>query len=148
MITPLDIENKEFKNGMFGYDKTDVEEFMDQVLTDYESLYKENIALKDKLATLTDGIKQYKTIEESLQNALVIAQTTGEEVKSAAKEKADNIILEAELRAKEIINNANIEISELTSRINESKREYEAFKAKAISMLKAQEKLFSNDIAD
>ena len=144
MITPLDIENKEFKNGMFGYDKADVEEFLDQVLTDFEALYKENIALKDKVSTLSDGINQYKTMEDSLQNALLIAQATGEEVKKSAQEKAENIVKEAELRASEIINNANHEILDITNQYNNVKREFEAFKAQINSIIKSQERLLND----
>lgn len=141
MLTPLDIENREFKNGMFGYDKADVEEFLDQVLTDYETLYKENIALKDKIDTLGDGIRQYKTMEDSLHQAIIIAQSTGEEVKKAAAEKAENIIKEAELRANELINEANAEVSSIKSNYNDVKRDFENFKIQALSLIKSQEKL-------
>ena len=58
MITPLDIQNKEFKKVMRGYKESEVDEFLDKVIVDYEKLYKENIELKDKIALLNEQIDQ------------------------------------------------------------------------------------------
>ena len=58
MITPLDIQNKEFKKSFRGYKESEVDQFLDEIIEDYEKLYKENIELKDKILILTDQIKQ------------------------------------------------------------------------------------------
>ena len=98
MLTPLDIENKTFnKQIMSGYNVDEVQNFMNELLRDYEKLYKENIEYKDKIDMLNQGIQHYKSIEDTLQNALVVAQGTAESVKQNAKAEADNIIKEAEL---------------------------------------------------
>ena len=138
MLTPLEIENKEFKKGVMGYDKLDVEEFMSVVLRDYEALYKENIALKDKINMLSDGIKQYKTVEETLQNTLIMAQTSADEVRKNAQQKADNIIKEANIRSDEIIANANRSVFDINNQYNNIKRDYEMFKAKMLTLLNSQ----------
>ena len=96
MLTPLEIEKHKFKKELFGYSAGEVDEFNEMVAENYEKLYKENIALKDKINLLTNAVKQYKSMEETLQNAIIVAQSTGEEVQKNAREKAGNIIREAE----------------------------------------------------
>ncbi|MDK2798629.1 MAG: cell division initiation protein [Clostridiales bacterium] len=138
MLTPLDIENKRFKKKPFGYSELEVEEFLTKVVEDYEKLYKENIELKDKIAVLNEGIQHYKSIEETLQNTLVVAQSTGEEIKKNAYEKAENILKEAETKASQIIANANQEVSKINYRYEELKRNISVFKAKIESLIHAQ----------
>ena len=47
MLTPLDIQNKKFKKTLRGYDIKAVEEFLEEIMYDYEKVYKENVELKD-----------------------------------------------------------------------------------------------------
>ena len=68
MITPIDIQARNFKTGM-GYSKADVDAFFQTLTTDFETLYRENLELKDKINILNDGINHYKSIEKSLQKA-------------------------------------------------------------------------------
>lgn len=138
MLTPLDIENKVFKKSTFGYDKADVEEFLSVVLDSYEKSYKENIVLRDRMNVLTDGIQQYKNMEDSLQSALVIAQSTGEEVKKSAREKAENILKEVEIRSFEMISSAKSEVNNINAKFNEVRRELEQYKFQMISLLNYQ----------
>ena len=103
MITPLDIENKKFsKQMMNGYNVEDVDDFLDELVVDYEKNYKELAEANDKIEKLTKDLEQYKNLEKTLQNTLVMAQTTAEEVKIAAKQQADQLIAEARNKASEI----------------------------------------------
>ena len=63
MLTPLEIENRKFKKEFHGYSKTEVEEFMRVISENYELIYKENLANKDKINMLSSAIKQYKSME-------------------------------------------------------------------------------------
>ena len=72
MLTPVDIQNKVFKGGI-GFDKKDVEAFMHELSSDYEQLYRSNVELKDKVATLNESLQHYRTIEESVQKSLTIS---------------------------------------------------------------------------
>lgn len=74
MLTPLDIENREFKKTMGGYNRDDVEDFMSLLLVDYEKLYKENLASRDKITALNEAVEHYKGQEETMQNAILAAQ--------------------------------------------------------------------------
>ena len=96
MITPLDIENKKFsKQMMNGYNVEDVDDFLDELVIDYEKNYKELAEANEKIDKLTNELEQYRNLEKTLQNTLVMAQSTAEEVKVVAKQQADQLIAEA-----------------------------------------------------
>jgi len=139
MLTPLDIENKRFsRKRISGYSVEEVDEFLDEVTADYEKLYKENSELKDKIVVLEESIKHYKSIEDTLQNTLVMAQSTADEIKAVAQSKADQIMQNAE-------GNAQKQVEELTSKITMKKyelddlrKQFDVYKAKMESLLIAQ----------
>ncbi len=90
MITPLDIENKKFaKQMMNGYSVEEVDDFLDDLTADYSKNYKETAELKAKVDELNQSLEHYKNIEATLQNTLVMAQTTAEDIKSVAQKQAD-----------------------------------------------------------
>ena len=93
MITPLDIENKKFsKQMMNGYSVEEVDEFLDDLTVDYTKNYREATELKAKVDELTKSLEHYKNIEATLQNTLVMAQKTADDVKNIAKQQADQIV--------------------------------------------------------
>ena len=139
MLTPLDIENKTFnKQIMSGYNVDEVQNFMNELLWDYEKLYKENIEYKDKIDMLNQGIQHYKSIEDTLQNALVVAQGTAESVKQNAKAEADNIIKEAELNALKSVDDINKQVVEKRLQLDETKKQFDVYKAKMEALLISQ----------
>lgn len=148
MLTPLDIENKKFKKGIYGYSSEDVEEFLDTVIESYEDLYKENIELKDKIGILNDGIQQYKSLEDTLRNTLMVAQSTSEDIKKNAYEKAETIIKDAEVRASRIINEANEEVVKIKYELEETKKKQLVFKAKIESQLMSQLEVIRDTVKD
>lgn len=139
MLTPLEIENKTFnKQIVSGYNVEEVKHFMSELLSDYEKLYKENIEYKDKLEVLNQGIQHYKSIEDTLQNALVVAQGTAETVKSNAKVEADNIIKEAEINAQKSVENINKQVVQKQLQLDEAKKQFDVYKAKMEALLISQ----------
>lgn len=115
MITPIDIQARNFKTGM-GYSKADVDAFFQTLTTDFETLYRENLELKDKINILNDGINHYKSIEKSLQKALVLAEQTAEDTITSAKANATVIEQEAVLKAQSIVADAKIELDHIHSK--------------------------------
>lgn len=112
MITPVDIENREFKKAFRGYDEADVEEFLEELVKDYSKLYRENATLKDQNAILNDSVETYKGMEETMRSAILSAQKTSEEIIRNAHEQADTIVKEAKVRAQEKINDAESQVQE------------------------------------
>ena len=139
MITPLEIENKTFsKQVVSGYNVDEVKEFMATILADYEKLYKENIEYKDKIAVLNQGIQHYKSIEDTLQNALVVAQGTAETVKKNAKVEAENILKEAELSAIKSADEISKQTLEKKMQLDDTKKQFDVYKAKMEALLISQ----------
>ena len=136
--TPNDLQNLTFKKNIMGYNEDTVNEVLDKVIEDYSAYIHENIELKDKLSLLNDGLQHYKVIEESLQNTLLVAQQTGEEIKRNSYEKADNIIKEAELKAQKIMNDANQEVMKVKYEYEDMRKKLHIFKAKSETLLMSQ----------
>lgn len=137
MLTPIEIQSKSFKSGI-GYDRKDVDGFMHEVLLGYERLYKENVELKDKLSVLNDGIQYYKTIEKTLQKALVLAEQTAEETKQAALKSAKAIEKEAHGKADLIIADAKNELNHINQMITGLIGQYECYKVQYRQLAAAQ----------
>ena len=139
MITPLDIENKRFaKQMMNGYNVEEVDDFLDELTVDYSKNYKELTELRAKVEELNNSLAQYKAIESTLQNTLVMAQTTAEEVKNVAKQKADQIVEEAKASAQKQVDDLNNEIVQKQKEVDDIKKQFDIYKAKMESLLISQ----------
>lgn len=99
MLTPIDIQNKEFEKKLKGYDCDAVDDFLDIVIQDYEALCKENNSLKDKVAMLTDAVNRYKEIEDTMHRSLDVARQSAQDIKNNANMEAQAIINRAKLDA-------------------------------------------------
>ena len=139
MITPLDIENKRFaKQMMNGYNVEEVDDFLDELTEDYTKNYKEVNELRAKVEELNNSLVQYKAIESTLQDTLVMAQTTAEEVKNVAKQKADQIVEEAKASAQKQVDDLNNEIVAKQKEVDDIKKQFDIYKAKMESLLISQ----------
>ena len=137
MLLPLDIQNKVFSKSLTGYDKNEVDTFLDEVFFNYESLYKDSFALKDKVANLEECLSVYKNMEHTMQEAIVVAQKAAEDVKRSAEEKAEVIIDRASQKSREIIDNANNELTRIRLEYEQIQKEIEMFKTKTVATLSA-----------
>lgn len=145
MITPLDIENKRFSKQMVnGYSVEEVDDFLDELTEDYSKNYKEVNELRNKVEELNGNLSQYRTIESTLQNTLVMAQTTADEVKNVAKQKADQIINEAKANAQKGVDDLNNEILIKQKELDDVKKQFDIYKAKMESLLISQLELLKD----
>lgn len=145
MITPLDIENKKFsKQMMNGYSVEEVDDFLDDLTIDYGKNYKEASELKAKVEELTKSLEHYKTIEETLQNTLVMAQSTAEDVKKVAKQQADQIINEAKGAVQKQVADLENEILGKKKELEDVKKQFDIYKAKMESLLISQLELLKD----
>ena len=150
MITPLDIENKKFnKQMMNGYNVEEVDDFLDQLVEDYGKNYKDLATMTSKVEELTNSLNHYKNIETTLQNTLVMAQTTAEEVKNVAKQQSEQIINEAKKQADDMLkiskedsrktlNNLEEQIRIKEKELDDMKKQFDIYKAKMESLLISQ----------
>jgi cell division initiation protein len=134
-LTPLDIRHKEFKRGMRGYADVEVDEFLDQIADEYERLFKENIDLQDRLEALEDKVAGYKRIEDTLQKTLVNAQASAEEQKQNASKQAQLILQDAELKARQMVNEAYSERQAIEQGMAKLRNAEEDFRYKFKTMI-------------
>ena len=145
MLTPTDFDNVRFSKKINGYNVDEVDEFLDSVTVDYEKLYRENAELKDKFEEMEKDLEHYKSIEKSLQNTLVMAQTTAADIKDAATKQAEQIVRDAQANSKQAVDDLTKQEIETTRKIEEMKRNFEVYKAKMEALLISQLEMLQDD---
>jgi cell division initiation protein len=112
-ITPVDIQHKSFKKALQGYDRADVDAFLDEVIETLEDEAQGRAALEADIADLKERVSHFKSMEESLQNTLVLAQRTADETKASAHKEADLIREQARLAGEREIAGYNDAIADV-----------------------------------
>ncbi|KQL54703.1 septum formation initiator [Heyndrickxia shackletonii] len=144
-LTPLDIHNKEFSRGFRGYDEDEVNEFLDQIIKDYELLIREKKELDEKLSSSNERLGHFTNIEETLHKSIIVAQEAAEEVKGNAQKEAKLIIREAEKNADRIVNEALSKARKIAMEIEELKKQSKVFRTRFKMLIEAQLDLLRND---
>lgn len=139
MLTPLEIENKKFaKQMMNGYSVEEVDDFLDEITVDYEKMYRDTAELKKQIEELQSDLKHYRTIEDTLQNTLVMAQSTADEVKEIAKKQAEQIVKDAEESARKSTDELGQNILMKRKELEDIQKQFDVYKAKMESLLISQ----------
>ena len=139
MITPLEIENKKFsKKTLNGYDPEEVDDFLDELTKDYESLYRQSTENQNQIDDLKGKLEHYTQIESTLQSTLLMAQSAADEVKKAAQKEAEQIVREAENKAKEATSDVDRQIMEKKKSLEDVQKQFDVYKAKMESLLISQ----------
>ncbi|MFA9557380.1 DivIVA domain-containing protein [Evansella sp. AB-rgal1] len=144
-LTPLDIHNKEFTRGFRGYDEDEVNEFLDQVIKDYEMVIREKKDLADRVHDLEQKLSHFSNIETTLNKSILIAQETAEEVKRNAEKESKLIIKESEKNADRIINEALSRSRKIALEIEELKKQASVYRTRFRMLLEAQLEMLQND---
>ncbi|MDR1702804.1 MAG: DivIVA domain-containing protein [Sporomusaceae bacterium] len=148
MLSPLDIHNKDFNKGFRGYDTTEVDEFFDKVIKDYETLYRENLDLKETVERLKGKLEHYQSMENTLQSTLLIAQETAEEVRLNAKKEGELSQKEAEVKAQKMLEEASVKVRKMTSEYEELQKQAQVFRTRLKTLLQAQMEMLRNSEDD
>lgn len=143
-LTPMDINNKEFKRGLRGYNPEEVDEFLDEVVENYEELYKDNSKLREKVASLTEQLEHYSKIENTIQNTLVLAQNAADQAKSSAEKEAELVIKNANETAQRIVDKAHADVIQINDEYDRVKQEFIKFRAKFRNFINTQLETFDD----
>lgn len=138
MLTPMDIHNKDFKRSFRGYDEDEIDDFLDQVVNDYEKLFRENDRLKEDLERAKKDNEQYQQLEKNLKDTLLVAQKTAEEVTTNARKNTEemrentakecqNMRREAEMHAKSQLDEAADKVRAIVAEYDRLVREKNQF---------------------
>lgn len=147
-MKPIDIQKKEFNKSMRGYSTSEVEAFLDQVSNALDELLTENESLTSRLKQVEGELDKFNRIEQTLRDALVVAQGTAEDVVRTANEKADHIVAAAEHKAEKILDDANNRIIDARKEYEEAKKDAILFKTRFKTLLSAQLEAVEDSLVD
>jgi cell division initiation protein len=145
-ITPLDIQQQQFKGKLFGgLDQEDVDAFLQTVSQEMEGLSRENTDLREQLRRHTEAMAEMSSREVQLRDTILAAQKISEEMKANAQKEATLIISEAELKAERILADAENKLAQLGSQIQDLRREKLQFETALKSLLDTHYKMLTVD---
>ncbi|MDZ5781741.1 DivIVA domain-containing protein [Marinococcus luteus] len=144
-LTPLDIHNKEFTRGFRGYDEDEVNDFLKQLIKDFEDVIRERDELYDRTKELEDRINHFSSIEETLNKSIYVAQESAEEVRKNAEKEGQLTVKEAEKNADRIINDALNKSRRIELEIEELKKQASVYQTKFKMLLEAQMEMLHSD---
>ncbi|MCL5292062.1 MAG: DivIVA domain-containing protein [Actinobacteria bacterium] len=146
-LTPLDIHHKEFHRAIRGYNEEEVDNFLDEVAEEFERLFKENIDLKEQIEKVKEKTGQYEELQTTLQNAIITAQRSADEVVTKAKHEAEQILRDAEEKARETLQDAYQGKDKLEANFSDLKQAEADFRSKFRSMLESYLQVIEAEIS-
>ncbi|MGM9928935.1 MAG: DivIVA domain-containing protein [Bacillus sp. (in: firmicutes)] len=144
-LTPLDIHNKSFNKGFRGYDEDEVNEFLEQVMKDYELVLREKRNLEEQLQATQEKLNHFNNIEETLNKSIIVAQEAAEELKRNTQKESKLIIKEAEKNADRIVNESLATARKIAMQIEELKKQSKVFRTRFTMLVEAQLDLIKNN---
>lgn len=144
-LTPTDIHNREFHRKMRGYAENEVDEFLDEVVREVESLMRERDQMRAQFEEAEQNLTRFRQVEEHLQRALVVAQQTADDLRQNAQHEAELVVREAQQRVEQIMEQGRAQVRDIEREFAERRRELEVWKARVRSLLESQLSLLANE---
>ncbi|MFN2339833.1 MAG: DivIVA domain-containing protein [Halanaerobium sp.] len=144
-LNPLDIYNKEFKKSTFGYNTTQVDEFLDDVGVAYERLLKDLNNLQEENQALKEKIDNYEDMEDKLQNTLDSIQGTVSERVEQADNEARMIVKEARMKAEKIKENARDQVASEKRKLEQLREQRNFFKIRFQTLLESHLEMLNEE---
>ena len=141
-LTPMDIKNKEFKKAIRGYTTDEVDEFMEEIVENYEEIFKENSRLKDTASRIREKVEHYEKLEDTIQNTLLLAQNAADQAKESSQKEADLIMKNANESAQKVLDKAHNDVIAVNDEYEKVKEEFIKFRAKFRNFINAQLQTF------
>ena len=138
MITPADIENKEFSRAKKGYNEEEVDDFLDLIILDMEKLIRENKQLKNELSKVHVQVDKHMSTETSVYETLEAAKSLMNDIAASAERRAEILLKNAELEASLITREAKESISRYTDEGNRLKGRVETLRERYKKMLESE----------
>ena len=147
-VNIIDIQHKSFKKALQGYDRTEVDHFLDEIIETLEDEASARAALEAEIADLRDRVSHFKAMEESLQNTLLLAQRTADETKASAHKEADLIRAEARIQIEKEVANYRDRADEARRDMQRGLEQAEKAKSELRSLLMTHLSLLDRRSAD
>ena len=128
MLTPQDIQSKEFTKAVFGgYDMAAVDDFLEELTENYSTLYKDNAVLKGKLKVLVEKVEEYRSTEDAMRMALLTAHKMSDDMVEETKKKCDEMISSASQDAEKTRESLAAQFQQENRKLEEAKAQTAAF---------------------
>lgn len=122
-LTPLDIQNKTFPVKMRGYEKDEVDDFLDLIVRDYEDAVQKNRELEKALRHAEEKLEYFNELKDALNQSIIVAQDTADKVKTSASKESEVIVTSAQNKADELVATAEKRAYALTTTAEEKAKE-------------------------
>ncbi len=129
---------KQFNTTLNGYDKTEVNAFVSEVTREYESVLDKLKAREIEVKALKDRLEYYKSLESTLNTAVLVAEDSSNQIKKIAKEEAKLIIDQAKKNASHIINDALIKAEKTELEADQLRRSLKIYKSRIKATIEEQ----------
>jgi len=137
-ITPLDVRKQEFKTTFKGYDRNEVNVFLEMIAKEMEDLIKENTIYMEQLRDLDSKIEDYRRMEKTLQNTLTSAQKTTDELRRNAEKESELILRNARIQADHVLEEARSQVNKIQTQVASLKSQRDSFIAQFKGLVEAQ----------
>lgn len=148
MLTPMDIHNKTFSKGLRGYAAEEVDQFLQDVVGDYEKVYREHREMEEVVDALRSKLKSYETMESTMTSTLMMAQETAENVKINARKEAELILANAESEKSRLLREAAESVRQAQQKYDQIVTEINIYRAKLRSLLESEIALVEQMVPD
>ena len=145
-ITPIEIQQHQFKSRLLGYDTAAVDSFLEMLADELERLQRQNNELKESLARTRTSLEEMREREKALQETLLTAQQVSEELKQNARKEAEILVAEAHMEGEQVIRDAVERRVQLISEIQDLKRQKVSFEASLRALIDGHLKLLDMDV--
>lgn len=137
-LTPLDIKKQEFKRVVRGYDRDEVNTFLEMIAEEFEALLHERSRLSEEIVRLRTQLQDYQDVERTLKHALKNTQETALQSLENSKREAEMVVRDAEMEAEKIIRDAKVRLAELKNELMVVKAQKSSFARRLRHLLESQ----------
>lgn len=129
---------EKFSTSKDGYNKEEVNKFVNDVVTEVESMLNKMKQKDKEISELTKSLEKYDNLELVLNKTILMAEESSNQMKKLAKEEADNLINDAKKNASRIVNEALMQAEKTELESIRLKRNIITFKKKLKVLLEQQ----------
>lgn len=155
MITPLDIQEKQFSKGLKGFKEDEVNEFLDEITLDLERLLEEERqmratieALQEENQQLKEEVKKVQDSQHSVIDTLETAKALMSDISASAEKRAQILMKNAEMEAQTMIREAKEAVARMNEESEQVKNKLTGFRKKYKEMLESELKQFEDDTTE
>lgn len=144
-LTPLDIQHKEFDAKLRGYNKEQVDDFLDLIKHEFELLLKDHKDVEKNLKFAEEKLQHFQTLQDALNKSIIVAQDAADRLRENARKEAEIILFEAEKSADKLLKEAAGKAADINHETANVRRESRNFRQKLQLMVESQMNLINNE---